>query len=323
MAGLEAEIEHLLNGQAVLDPPVDVPIHTEFIPVVKKTIGYIVCAVIINDENKILMIQEAKEGCRGHWYLPAGRMEKNETIVEAVKREVIEESGLKVEPINLLCVEVQKGFWYRFTVAAKVTGGKLKNLSQKNKESLQAAWCSVEDQVVKHEDEILKIRAPDIFKLIDLGLDSRNLSLAFRRQLPVNQRHTMLLLRLMMVHIVNSKVTVAIGNEPLPHLISAMIYEEEVSLEETILRTFHYVFGPKPIDYNLVGVLSLEHYGKPAGRNDGLCISILVSIDSEKERPQMSDPKKYSWHSLVNDSLCDFILGKLSPGMTVPLVISR
>jgi len=29
----------------------------------------------------VLMIQEAKPSCRGQWYLPAGRMEKNESIV--------------------------------------------------------------------------------------------------------------------------------------------------------------------------------------------------------------------------------------------------
>ena len=27
------------------------------------------------------MVQEAKPSCRGKWYLPAGRMERNETIV--------------------------------------------------------------------------------------------------------------------------------------------------------------------------------------------------------------------------------------------------
>jgi 8-oxo-dGDP phosphatase len=35
------------------------------------------------------MVQEAKASCRGKWYLPAGRMERNESIVDAVKREVV------------------------------------------------------------------------------------------------------------------------------------------------------------------------------------------------------------------------------------------
>jgi len=51
-----------------------------FIPRVKQTVTYIVCTVLLNDRGEILMIQEAKETCRGRWYLPAGRMECNETI---------------------------------------------------------------------------------------------------------------------------------------------------------------------------------------------------------------------------------------------------
>ena len=47
---------------------------------IRENIVYIVAAVVIQD-GKVLLIQEAKESCRGEWYLPAGRMELNETIV--------------------------------------------------------------------------------------------------------------------------------------------------------------------------------------------------------------------------------------------------
>ncbi len=43
-------------------------------------VTYIVAAVLLQ-EDKVLLIQEAKPSCRGAWYLPAGRMEANETIV--------------------------------------------------------------------------------------------------------------------------------------------------------------------------------------------------------------------------------------------------
>jgi len=51
-----------------------------FVPRVKKTVTYIVCTVLVNERGEVLMIQEAKRSCRGRWYLPAGRMERNETI---------------------------------------------------------------------------------------------------------------------------------------------------------------------------------------------------------------------------------------------------
>jgi len=51
-----------------------------FVPRVKQTVTYIVCTVLVNERGEVLMIQEAKPSCRGRWYLPAGRMERNETI---------------------------------------------------------------------------------------------------------------------------------------------------------------------------------------------------------------------------------------------------
>lgn len=37
-------------------------------------------AVILNEKNEILMIQEAKSNCSGQWYLPAGKVEPNESL---------------------------------------------------------------------------------------------------------------------------------------------------------------------------------------------------------------------------------------------------
>merc|ERR1712142_831258 len=48
----------------------------DFQPVVKKSVCYIVAAVLFNENNEVLMMQEAKSSCAGQWYLPAGRMER-------------------------------------------------------------------------------------------------------------------------------------------------------------------------------------------------------------------------------------------------------
>ena len=47
---------------------------------IRENITYIVAAVVIQN-GKVLLIQEAKKSVRGKWYLPAGRMEQQETIV--------------------------------------------------------------------------------------------------------------------------------------------------------------------------------------------------------------------------------------------------
>ena len=51
------------------------------------------------------MMQEAKSSCAGQWYLPAGKMEPGEDIVEAAVREVKEETGLEFEVTSLLLGE--------------------------------------------------------------------------------------------------------------------------------------------------------------------------------------------------------------------------
>lgn len=53
----------------------------DFVPVLKQSVCYVVMAVIINEKNEILVMQEAKSSCAGQWYLPAGRVEPNESIM--------------------------------------------------------------------------------------------------------------------------------------------------------------------------------------------------------------------------------------------------
>lgn len=51
-----------------------------YVPVTKETVTYIVAGIFFNDQGELLMMQEAKKSCYESWYLPAGRMEPNETI---------------------------------------------------------------------------------------------------------------------------------------------------------------------------------------------------------------------------------------------------
>ena len=58
-----------------------------------------VCAVIINDKNKILLEQRSDNLL---WGLPGGGVEIGEAVTQALHREVMEETGLKIKIINLL-----------------------------------------------------------------------------------------------------------------------------------------------------------------------------------------------------------------------------
>lgn len=48
-------------------------------------------------EGCLLMVQRATEPGRGLWTIPGGRVEAGESLTDAVRREVREESGLEVD----------------------------------------------------------------------------------------------------------------------------------------------------------------------------------------------------------------------------------
>jgi nudix hydrolase, putative len=165
---------------------------TLFTPICKKSVVYIVAAVIFNEHDEVLMIQEAKSKCAGTWYLPAGRVEPGENLTIAIKREVIEETGLTFEPLTLITVESSKSIWFRFTFTGKINGGSLKTVSQANEESLQASWIADINQ--------LDLRSRDILPLIDKTRAYWNQKLKWHQPiLPVIYEHENLALRLIMV----------------------------------------------------------------------------------------------------------------------------
>jgi acetyl-CoA carboxylase carboxyl transferase subunit beta len=52
---------------------------------------------LIVADGKVLLIRRGKEPYKDHWSLPGGGVEPGERIRDAVKREVLEETGLEVD----------------------------------------------------------------------------------------------------------------------------------------------------------------------------------------------------------------------------------
>ncbi len=53
-------------------------------------------AVIHDDDHRLLVIRRANPPAAGRWSIPGGRVQADETDAEAVRREVLEETGLVV-----------------------------------------------------------------------------------------------------------------------------------------------------------------------------------------------------------------------------------
>lgn len=59
---------------------------------------------IVHTNGKFLLIRRANEPGKGLWSIPGGLVEVGERIVDAVKREVEEETGIKIEVGRLIDV---------------------------------------------------------------------------------------------------------------------------------------------------------------------------------------------------------------------------
>jgi ADP-ribose pyrophosphatase YjhB (NUDIX family) len=59
-----------------------------------------VSAAIVRD-GRVLVVQRARPPAGGMWSLPGGVVETGETLIEAVKREVREETSIEIEPVAL------------------------------------------------------------------------------------------------------------------------------------------------------------------------------------------------------------------------------
>ncbi|XP_008546177.1 8-oxo-dGDP phosphatase NUDT18 isoform X1 [Microplitis demolitor] len=287
--------------------------NSSYLPICQKTVTYIVAAVIINDKDEVLMIQEAKASCAGKWYLPAGRVEPNETLIDAVKREVLEETGLTMEPKTLIMVECASGSWFRFVMIGDVTGGTLKTPDQANQESLQASWVNNVDD--------LSLRSSDILPLIQRARDRKaginppwHLPL-----LPVEKSWNKLFIRLIVCikRKATNRMHVLISEKSYLHLPICEINPSK-NLHSTLHKFMVEIFGNEVAQHRPHGLLSVEYSGEQSG--DGVCFTILVSF-----RPALEEVTiigKYVWHE-VSKNIADLIATRLPRNMTIPLNVVR
>jgi 8-oxo-dGTP diphosphatase len=56
---------------------------------------------LIFDSEKLLIVERAGEPFKGYWSLPGGILESGEKLDQGIRREVLEETGLEVEPLSV------------------------------------------------------------------------------------------------------------------------------------------------------------------------------------------------------------------------------
>ena len=99
---------------------------------------------VVVDAGRVLLVRRGREPLKGHWSLPGGLLEVGEALTAGVAREVREETGLTVEPVELVELldrihRVEGRVQYHYVIAdylCRVTGGELKAASDAD----EARW---------------------------------------------------------------------------------------------------------------------------------------------------------------------------------------
>ena len=112
----------------------------------------VVGVCIKNDNNEILMVQEANDEIRGLYNIPAGKLDSNESIMEGAIRETKEETGYDVKLDSVLCIQYleSKNILIIIFNATIVSG----NISFDKEEIMDIKWISIEDLEAMTSNEI-------------------------------------------------------------------------------------------------------------------------------------------------------------------------
>lgn len=116
-----------------------------------------VAAVVTDHDGRVLVVQRRDNG---QWQIPGGVLELDESIHAGVRREVLEETGLVIEPTQLTGVykNLRLGV-VALVFRADVTGGE----AGPTDESQQVDWWSVE-RVGAEMGETFAVRVLDALR---------------------------------------------------------------------------------------------------------------------------------------------------------------
>jgi ADP-ribose pyrophosphatase YjhB (NUDIX family) len=90
---------------------------------------------IIIDSGRVLLVERGRQPLKGYWSLPGGAVEVGEQLTDAVRREVLEETALAIEPISVVEIferitrdpaGLAQYHYVLIDYLCRVTGGELK-----------------------------------------------------------------------------------------------------------------------------------------------------------------------------------------------------
>ncbi len=137
-------------------------------------------AVVVHRDDRFLMVEEVSDGLRV-FNQPAGHVEAGESIVQAARREALEETGWQVEPASLLGLYTWQApangvTYYRFCFVADAVKHRTDQLDS---DILAAHWLDLE---TLRSPEI-RLRSPLVMRCIEDYLGGKRFPLSFISEL--------------------------------------------------------------------------------------------------------------------------------------------
>lgn len=119
-------------------------------------------SALIVDDGRVLLVLRKRDPFAGRWSLPGGKVGHGEKLHAALKREMVEETGLRIKVGGLVTIHEQIGpgdiHAAIVVFAATVTGGRL----AASDDAADAAWIPL--------DEVAKLRTtPDLKSVLKLA----------------------------------------------------------------------------------------------------------------------------------------------------------
>ena len=106
------------------------------------------CALCVDEHGRVLLARRANEPFKGSWDLPGGFLEEGEHPLDALRRELMEETGLEVEPLEFVGVWLDRYPYETYTAStlnlywtARVLAGSAKAAD----DVAELAWFRPED----------------------------------------------------------------------------------------------------------------------------------------------------------------------------------
>ncbi|HBR32410.1 MAG TPA: NUDIX hydrolase [Clostridiales bacterium] len=91
-------------------------------------------AIVIKN-NQVLLVRHTYGSAKGKLLNPGGHICNNELPFAAVKREVLEETGVVINPVGMLSIRCDVGSWY-MVILAEYVSGEPKSDNNENDEAL-------------------------------------------------------------------------------------------------------------------------------------------------------------------------------------------